>query len=474
MIGREQESKNLLEATERNEAQLVVVYGRRRVGKTYLVRETFGNRFYFDHSGIAKGTMRDQLDAFRDSLLRCGATEVPELGNWRTAFLELERFIKAGGIRRKKVLFIDELPWMDTPKAGFVKWFEAFWNGWCSARKDVVLVICGSATSWIVKNVFRNRGGLHNRVTDQILLKPFSLRECRDMCRQRGLVLTDNDIAELYMVFGGIPFYWSLLRKGRSAAQSIDELLFARNGKLRNEFDELFSSLFGENPIYVGIVRALSKVRSGVERGEILKSVGLEKGGNAKRYLDDLERCGFIRRYTAYGKKKRDATYQLIDNFSLFHLDFIDGESNQDDRFWSHSTLGPALNAWRGLAFERICLQHIAQIKAALGVSGVLTRVFSWRHVPDDVHPDGAQIDLLLERADRVIDVCEMKWCDGAYAIDKAGERKLRNRLETFRVVTGTRCAVQLVMVTPEGVVRNAHSGVVQAEVSLDDLFANA
>ena len=472
MVGRETESKSLLEAAERNEAQLVVVYGRRRVGKTYLVRETFGNKFHFEHSGVAGGSMRDQLDAFRDSLLRYGAADVPELANWREAFLALERFIKEAGTKRKKVVFIDELPWMDTPKSGFVKWFESFWNGWCSARKDVVLVICGSSSSWIVKNVFKNRGGLHNRATEQIRLEPFSLRECREMCRQRGLALTDGDLAELYMVFGGVPYYWSLLRKGQSVAQNIDRLLFFRNGKLRNEFDELYSSLFGENPAYVGIVRALSKVKCGVERGAILKSVGMEKGGNAKRYLDDLERCGFIRKYTAFGKKKRDATYQLIDNFSLFHLAFIDGESNPDERFWSHSTLGPALNAWRGLAFERVCLQHVSQIKAALGVSGVLTRVFSWRHVPDDVYPDGAQIDLLIERADRVVNVCEMKYSKEPFAITKSYDRDLRNKIGTFSAIAAGRRAVHLTMVTSAGLVHNAYWNNVQSEVTLADLFA--
>jgi hypothetical protein len=369
-------------------------------------------------------------------------------------------------------VFIDELPWMDTPKSGFMKWFESFWNGWCSSRKDVVLVICGSASSWIVKNVFRNRGGLHNRVTEQIFLEPFSLRECRDMCRRRGLALTDDDIAELYMVFGGIPFYWSLLKKGRSVAQNIDFLLFARNGKLRNEFNDLYSSLFGENQAYVGIVRALSRVKSGVERGEILKTVGLEKGGNAKRYLDDLERCGFIRKYTAFGKKNRDATYQLIDNFSLFHLAFIEGESNQDEQFWSHSTLSPALNAWRGLAFERVCLQHIAQIKTALGVSGVLTRVFSWRHVPDEVYPDGAQIDLLIERADRVVNVCEMKYSKEPFAITKAYDRELRSKIGIFSAIAAGRRSVHLTMVSASGLVHNAYWNNVQSEVTLADLFS--
>jgi len=289
MVGRKAEQRELRDALSRDEAQLIAVYGRRRVGKTYLVRETFKDRFYFQHSGLARGTMAEQLAAFRASLVRAGYQDVPLLRNWREAFGALEAYIVAGGTRRKKVVFIDEMPWMDTPKSKFVMWFEAFWNGWCSARKDVVLVICGSATSWIVKKVFRNRGGLYNRVTNKIQLEPFTLRECRELCRSRGVALPDAGIAELYMVFGGVPYYWTFLERGKSVAQNIDVLFFAKNGKLRNEFGDMFNSLFGENPGYEAIIRALAEKGVGLTYGEILAVTGLGRGGVSLRLLEALE-----------------------------------------------------------------------------------------------------------------------------------------------------------------------------------------
>ena len=472
MVGRKKEQKRLEEAFRRDEAQLVAVYGRRRVGKTYLIRETFRGRFYFQHAGLAKGTMAEQLTAFRDSLVRSGAKDVPLLHGWREAFNALERFIVAGGTRSKKVIFIDEMPWIDTPRSKFAMWFEAFWNGWCSARKDVVFIICGSATSWIVKKVFRNRGGLYNRVTLRIRLEPFSLGECRELCRHMKLGFSDNDIAELFMVFGGVPYYWRFLQRGKSVAQNIDMLFFSKEGQLRHEFDEVFCSLFGENPDYAKIVRVLAARSCGMTFGDVLAASRLSKGGGALRLLDALEQSGFIRRYTALGKKKQDAQFQLIDNFSLFHLKFIDGESNSDENFWSHATIGPALNAWRGLAFERVCLQHVAQIKRALGISGVLTRVFSWRHAADETCADGVQVDLLIERADRVVNVCEMKYSQKPFVIDKAYDKQLRYKASAVMEYMKNRIAVHITMVTANGLAHNGYWGTVQSEVSLDDLFA--
>ena len=471
MIGRMREQRELLATLERDEAQLVAVCGRRRVGKTYLVRDTFKNRFYFQHTGLAHGTMLEQLAAFRDSLIRSGASKVPVLRNWREAFNALEVFINQGGTRCKKVIFIDEIPWMDTPKSKFVMWFEAFWNGWCSARKDVVFIICGSATSWIVKKVFRNRGGLYNRVTERIHLEPFTLCECREFCRSRRLSLSDSDIAEFYMIFGGVPYYWTFLERGKSVAQNVDSLFFASSGKLRNEFSEIFNSLFGDNPGYIQIVRALANRSSGMTYSEILSATGLRKGGMSLRLLDALEQSGFVRRYTAYGKKIQDKQYQLIDGLSLFHLKFLDGESNPDSHFWSHSTIGTALNVWRGIAFERVCLLHMPQIKKALGIAGVLTRVYSWRHIPNDVYINGAQIDLLIERADRVINVCEIKYSKDEFVIDKDYDRKLRNKVGTFCGVTKTKCAVHITMITANGLAHNGYWSTIQSEVTLGDLF---
>ena len=470
MIGREHEVATLKEAAGKSQAQLIAVYGRRRVGKTFLVRETFADDFFFQHTGVLGVPMSGQIAAFRDSLIEAGAKDVPELADWREAFNELKRFVKSGG-KGKKIIFIDEMPWMDTPKSRFVQWFEAFWNGWASARKDMVLIVCGSAASWLVKKVFRNRGGLYNRVSEQIHLRPFTLCECREYCQAEGLSFSDLDIAELYMAFGGIPYYWSMLKKGESVAQNLDRIVFSRDGKLRNEFRDVFGSLFGESASYETIVRALASVKSGVPRDELLKSCGMIKGGNATRYLDDLESCGFIRKFTAFGKRKRDALYQLIDNFTLFHMKFLDGESNLDEHFWQHSANQPSVNAWRGLAFERLCLQHVAQIKEAIGVGGVLTHVFAWRHAPDADCPDGAQIDLLIERADRVINVCEIKFTQKQYLISKECNERLYRKVAVFVSATKTRLAPHLTMITTYGLSRSGYLGAVQSEVTLADLF---
>ena len=470
MIGRGREVATLKEAVGKSQAQLIAVYGRRRVGKTFLVRETFAGDFFFQHTGVLGAPMSGQIVAFRDSLIEAGAKDVPELADWREAFNELKRFVKSGG-KGKKIIFIDEMPWMDTPKSRFVQWFEAFWNGWASARKDIVLIVCGSAASWLVKKVFRNRGGLYNRVSEQIHLRPFTLCECREYCQAEGFCFFDLDIAELYMAFGGIPYYWSMLKKGESVAQNLDRIVFSRDGKLRNEFRDVFGSLFGESASYETIVRALASVKSGVPRDELLKSCGMVKGGNATRYLDDLESCGFIRKFTAFGKRKRDALYQLIDNFTLFHMKFLDGESNPDEHFWQHSANQPSVNAWRGLAFERLCLQHVAQIKEAIGVGGVLTHVFAWRHAPDADCPDGAQIDLLIERADRVINVCEIKFTQKQYLISKECSERLYRKVAVFASVTKTRLAPHLTMITTYGLSRNGYLGAVQSEVTLADLF---
>ena len=471
MIGRIDERRELEASLAADDAQLIAVCGRRRVGKTYLVRESFRGDFFFEHTGILRGSMSEQLSEFSDSLRRAGLKEVHPLNNWREAFNELERLIGDGRGKGKKVLFIDEMPWMDTPKSGFLKAFEVFWNGWCSGRKDVVFVICGSATSWIVKKVFRNKGGLYNRATGRIFLEPFTMAECRELARSRGISMSDDTLAEAYMVFGGVPYYWTLLAKGKSLAQNIDRLCFAPNGKLRHEFDELYASLFENGGAHLRLVRELSGHKGGMTQKELLAAAGISSGGNGKRYLDELEQSGFVRKFTAYGKRKRESQYQLVDCFTLFHLHFLDGESNPDECFWLHSSNSPRVNSWRGLAFERVCFWHVRQIKSALGVSGVLTHVYCWRHVADDVYPLGAQIDMLIERADRVINVCEMKFTARPFSIDKSYHERLKVKLGVFEQVTGTRSAIHLTIVSAAGLLQNKYSGIVQSEVSLDDLF---
>lgn len=469
IIGRKEEQQILRSAVQSENSEFVAVYGRRRVGKTYLIRETFGYKFTFQHTGLAKGNTKEQLFSFAISLRDAGYDDCPIPKSWLEAFSLLSTYLK-NSTDEKKIVFLDELPWMDTARSNFISAFEHFWNGWASARKDIVLIICGSATSWIINKVINDHGGLHNRVTKQIALQPFTLKECEMFAQGKGLEMNRYQLAECYMVLGGIPYYWSLLEKGLSLAQNIDKIIFAKNGKLSNEFNQLYASLFKSPEQYIDVVTALGKKKAGMTREEIIAATDMYSSGTLSKVLDELEYCGFIRKYNGFDKKSKQAIYQLIDNYTLFYFKFIQQNENNDEHFWSASIDSAMHRAWSGLAFERLCMVHTQQIKAALGIAGVLSNVYSWRKEADEIS-DGAQIDLLIDRKDQVINLCEMKYSLSEYAIDAEYEQKLRNKKSAFIDATNTRKAVHLTMVTTFGIKANAHSGIVQNEVKLDDLF---
>jgi hypothetical protein len=310
-------------------------------------------------------------------------------------------------------------------------------------------------------------------VTSTIALSPFTLGECEAYARERGLSLPRKALAELYMVFGGVAYYWRHFEKGMSVAQIVDRLLFVENAELRGEFDRVFASLFKNDAVYRKIVFALSKKEGGMSLEELLSRLNAEKGGRWTRRLEELEQCGFVRRYSGWGKKERDAKYQLIDNFTLFSMRFLDNAANCDEHFWLHATTGSAIRTWRGLAFERLCLLHVRQIKFALGVSGVLTHEYAWSHRSDGDHRGGAQIDLVIDRADNVVNVCEMKFTDKPFEISKKYAAELAEKIETFREVCSVKKSIFLTFVTSTGLADNAQRNMVQSEVTLDDLFAN-
>ena len=470
IIGRKEEQQILHSAVQSENSEFVAVYGRRRVGKTYLIRETFGYKFTFQHTGLAKGNTKEQLFSFAISLRDAGYDDCPIPKSWLEAFSLLSTYLK-NSTDEKKIVFLDELPWMDTPRSNFISAFEHFWNGWASARKDIVLIICGSATSWIINKVINDHGGLHNRVTKQIALQPFTLKECEMFAKSKGLEMSRYQLAECYMVLGGIPYYWSLLEKGLSLAQNIDKIIFAKNGKLSNEFNQLYASLFKSPEQYIDIVTALGKKKAGMTREEIIAATDKYSNGALSKVLDELEYCGFIRKYNGFDKKSKQAIYQLIDNYTLFYFKFIQQNENNDEHFWSASIDSAMHRAWSGLAFERLCMAHTQQIKAALGIAGVLSNVYSWRKEADEMS-DGAQIDLLIDRKDQVINLCEMKYSLSEYVIDAEYEQKLRNKKSAFIDATNTRKAVHLTMVTTFGIKANAHSGIVQNEITLEDLFS--
>ena len=470
LIGREREQRWLREAYQSDEPQFVAVYGRRRVGKTYLVRECFNDKFVFQHSGVAKASTKLQLRYFKESLVKSGAAKVRIPKDWIEAFSYLEQLIEQSS-EKKKIVFIDEIPWMDTPRSNFITALEYFWNSFASARKDVLLIICGSATSWIINKVLKNHGGLHNRVNLRIPLQPFTLHECELYAKSKGMRVTRYELLEYYMVLGGVAFYWSLLDKGKSVAQNIDDLCFARAGQLHNEFNELYDSLFSNPEPYLKVIYVLGSKKTGISRTVLLDELKLSSGANITRMLEDLEECGFIRKYNAFGKKRNEATYQLIDNFTLFYFKFMKDNKGEDDHFWTHSYLSPIRYAWVGLAFERVCMQHVAQIKQRLGISGVLTNVYSWSAKPDPIYGSGAQIDMLIDRADNVVNICEMKFSKDEYIIDKEYSMKLAHKIQRLVQTTKTRKALHLTLVTVNGVAHNEYWGEVQSEVTAEDMF---
>ncbi|GHU68813.1 hypothetical protein AGMMS49983_21750 [Clostridia bacterium] len=466
IIGRSEEIKILEKYAKSNKPEFLVVYGRRRIGKTYLIREFFDGRFCFHYTGYTKVDDQTQLERFSAALCQYGEKEYALPQNWHEAFDQLAALIRGSSVPGKKVIFLDELPWMDADGSGFLPAFEHFWNGWGAGRKDLLLIVCGSASTWIIHNIVNNTGGLHNRVTRQIYLRPFTLKECETFFKRNGIIMTRYQILECYMIFGGVPYYLSLLDSSLSLVQNIDRLCFARNAPLRNEYHNLYSSLFKNAENHILVIAALAKKTAGLTRADIVGATKLNNGGYLTKILGELELSDFIRSYRSFPKKKRDQVYQLIDFFTLFYLKFM--EDSSDEHFWSTTMESGMRRAWSGYSFELVCLAHIAQIKSALGISGIHTDVSSWRSKTSD---PGAQIDLVIDRADQVIDLCEMKYSNEMYPIDKAYDKKLRIKRSAFAEETKTRKALHQLMVTTYGLMPNAHKGNVQSEITMEDLF---
>lgn len=474
LIGRGIETSVLKNALLSTSSEFIAVYGRRRVGKTYLIRETYGGNFSFYHTGIANARRKVQLERFATALQKQGLSSGKIPTNWYKAFDMLEE-----GLTKlpqgKKVVFIDELPWMDSQRSNFVSALEAFWNGWASARNDIVLVVCGSATSWMADKLINARGGLHNRLTHRIRLEPFTLAECERFLTARGIVATRMQILEYYMVMGGVPYYWNYIEKGRSPAQNIDAMFFNPGGELRGEYNHLYASLFRKPQRHIAIVAALGTKKAGMTREELLGATRLADNGAFGKALSELVECGFVRRYRMPGRKTHGSVFQLIDNFTLFHFRFLADLDEDDDGVWMDMQNSSAINVWRGLSFERVCLAHAEQIKRALGISGVRTKLYAWRSQnvggKNGAGAHGAQIDLLIERADNAVNICEMKYSASEYEIDREESRRMLNRRDRF--ISEERCkgAVYLTFVTTCGLAHNMYWNDVQSEVTLDDLF---
>ena len=470
MIGREKELALFNKLKNDDESHFIAVYGRRRIGKTYLIREAFDHRFTFQHVGLADGSFKEQLKAFENSIKDTGydIKEHPE--SWLDAF-ELLKDVIRNSTETKKIIFIDELSWMDTKRSRLIVALEHFWNGWASARKDIILIVCASATSWMLSNVVHNKGGLYNRLTAKIDLKAFSLGECEQFVKEKGISFTRDQILQYYMAVGGVPYYWNFLEKGYSLAGNIDNIFFSDEAPLKDEFKYLYASIFRNPEIYIKIIQTLAKKKVGMTREELISSTGLVNSGDITIKLQELESCGFIRKYNSFGTKRKNAVYQLIDCFTLFYYKFMENEST-DEHFWSSQLNTPLFNTWNGLAFERVCLLHTDKIKQRLGISGVYTEINSWCCKADDENGlYGSQIDLLIVRKDQVINLCEMKYSDSEYKITKKDDESMHRKIHDLVASTGTKYAIHPTLVTCHGVVDNAYTNNLQAVIMLDDLF---
>lgn len=465
LIGRINEIKELNRCYTSDRAEFVILTGRRRIGKTFLVNSVYGNQFAFSYTGGHNLTTKQQLHKFTLALQQYGLDTATTATDWLNAFESLQRLLQGiateDGMR--KIIFIDEMPWIDNVKSGFVEALEYFWNSWGALQPDLMLIASGSATSWMSDKLMGNKGGLHARITKQIVLEPFTLKEVEEYLTSAGACWDRMQIAQTYMVLGGVPFYLSLLDTSKSFAQNVDEMFFSRNATLKLEFNELYHALFSNAQVYVLIVEALARKRKGLTRSEIIETTNI-KSSALTIYLENLEKCGFIECYQQYGKRLRGLTYRLIDFYTLFYFKYIAHNHDKDPKWWSNNMLSASVAAWQGFSFELLCLQHLPQIKEALGISGISTSVSQWRN-------DTAQIDLVIDRADRIVNLCEMKFSVEPFEITKAYAERLRTRMADFRQSTKCKKGISNTFVTTYGVKQGKHSSIVNAQVLLDDLF---
>jgi uncharacterized protein len=471
IIGRDTERALLEKHIQSSKSEFIAVYGRRRVGKTFLIREYFQNKFTFYATGLANANTAKQLTSFTIFINQSFNTNYATFSDWLTAFQALIAELKKNK-DKKQVLFLDELPWMDTKKSDFITALEFFWNSWASAQSNIKLIVCGSAASWIINNLIKNKGGLHNRLTCRIKLEPFTLKETELFFNSKNVILDRYQIVQLYMVMGGIPYYLDAVQPGLSALQNIQQLCFDKMGLLHSEFTFIFESLFANGKKHDLIVRRIHQLGGNCTRDQLIAAGKLSSGGDVSVKLQELEESGFIHSYNKYGTSIAKKIYAISDFYTLFFLRFIEPSSKRNKAGWTNDMNDPGIKAWSGFTFEQICLQHTQQIKAALQISGISSKATTWTKTGTE-KTQGAQVDLIIDRSDWVINLCEIKFSINEFTITKAYDQQLRNKIAAFKENIKTKKSVFLTMITTYGLVKNEYSrSIVQNEITMDDLFA--
>ena len=470
IIGRKPEKKELERCERSNKSELICVYGRRRVGKTFLVEQVYGNYITFRATGLEKGSTRQQLKAFHQRLAENGDNIKTIPKNWFEAFSRLDKILSNDGLilspHGKKVVFFDEFPWFATPRSDFLLAFEDFWNRRGTQSGNLVFVICGSATSWIIKNVLDASGNLYHRVTSQIFLSPFTLAETEAFFKDREFGWSRDQIMESYMIFGGLPFFMDLMNENESLRQNVDRLIFEPAALLKNETNRLLEATLSKSPVYGRIMDELSKHHYGMKKALCQSTLEIPTG-TFTRAVEDLVKCGYIIEYKRNYEKGNPSYIQLVDLFLLFHYHFL-SEKNDITHYDDLTNDTGIFMNWRGHAFEILCLHHIYQIKNTLGISGVKTKCFPWANPNEE---GSVQIDMVIERDDRITDICEMKWTNQPFSISKDYDLALLKKRDVFREKTGTKNALKIVLVSANGMVGTSHTEHISEVITMDDLF---
>lgn len=470
VIGRNTEIAILQEALKTDKGEMIAIVGRRRVGKTFLVKEIYKDRIIFEQTGIRGATMAEQLRTFSDKLELAGHVNTRTVENWLDAFFQLRLYLTEilKETKEKKVIFFDELPWLAVPEKKFLNFLSYFWNDFAE-RENLVVVLCGSASSWLINRVVNDPGGLHNRITRYLHLKPFTLVETEMFLTAKGIRFSRYEITRLYMCMGGIPRYLEDVKLGLSVDQLIERICFTDGGFLQKEFNRLYTSLFDNAHHHVAVIKALAGSRQGLNRTQLIAASGIPNGGPGSRVLEELVQCDFIAAQPPFKNKKKGKLYRLIDEFSLFHLRFMEG--NGGAASWARISESQLYKIWCGYAFENVCFKHVSQIKIAMSIAGVSASAHSF-YRKGDANEKGMQIDLLLERADKVINLFEVKFYNMEYSLGKAESDRMREKSVQLEKLMDGRYSVMIVYVTPFGVVKNEHSlGLVQQSLVLNDLF---
>lgn len=472
IIGRIAQLDTIKEVLLQSKSSMIAVTGRRRVGKTFLINQSLKSHMVFRMTGIQNGTMHEQLVNFNEKLKEySGAPFLSIPSNWQDAFSILKKFLESLPISDKKVLFFDEVPWIHTARSGFLEKLAHLWNDYMSKEENYVVVLCGSATSWINKNVIMAKGGLHNRITHVLKVDPFTLTETRFFLKSKGIRLSDQDLSRIYMAMGGVPYYLEHIKKGESATVAIERLCFETTGLLRNEYNYLYKALFTNANDHESIVKVLAKSQGGISREEVIKRSGVQPGGPYNRAMDDLMISGFVSEENLYGRKKRGSLYRLTDEYSIFYHRFIKPNSKYIKGMWQQLSTSQSYKIWTGYAFESICFKHIDALKSALGIGAVYTEISSMR-VIGNTERKGFQVDLIIDRKDDTINLCEVKYYNGPFKITKAYAKQLIERRQQFIEHTGTRKQVFITFITNYGLVENEYfREVVDVHITLEEIM---